>query len=444
MLEKSNTKMIYNTLIVFGLMILAMIVVQFNYVFADSENVFYIADLKNGDIIPFDAILYTGQDYHFYSRNTGYLPSMSLAYADNGSGYRYMTLQNNSRYQVLTAKDVYKDYLNDYDIDEFVAWEVDVDENKITLYPVRKVDMDFTMPSKDNEYLIDTEFYEDRGSVSDYSWYKYIDIKNPKMSSKIQWKKNDIEEYYVIDEGIYENGDTAVLTFTFDAKKGDKVIFDARVWTGYNIKYVNDFEVMFNGQPVEVPYGRECYNNWSCIQDYSLYETHILKVKSTGKQTLTFTYKVDKFNKESIKSMTNYWGSESDQEKLYAYVKNVRLLTPLNEGEKLNTNYLDNNDDVIYIATYDDRDIIVSKPIKYLVENNTEDKAACYECDGELVWTNKPSSSCKKSNSITTQGMCVSNPKTGISKYFIISMIVISFMVLGFVLYRRYNRFERI
>ncbi len=72
------------------------------------------------------------------------------------------------------------------------------------------------------------------------------------------------------------------------------------------------------------------------------------------------------------------------------------------------------------------------------------DTSACYECDGELVWTDKPSKSCKKDELITSKGMCVNNPKTGIRKYVVISLIVALSMVLGYVLYRRYNRFGRI
>ncbi len=72
------------------------------------------------------------------------------------------------------------------------------------------------------------------------------------------------------------------------------------------------------------------------------------------------------------------------------------------------------------------------------------DISACYECDGELVWTDKPGKSCKKDETITNKGMCVNNPKTGVRSFIIISLIVALLMSLGYVLYRRYNRFGRI
>ncbi len=71
-------------------------------------------------------------------------------------------------------------------------------------------------------------------------------------------------------------------------------------------------------------------------------------------------------------------------------------------------------------------------------------ESACYECDGELVWTDNPAASCKKNDSITTKGMCINNPKTGLRKVVIVLAIVLLSMVLGYTLYRRYNRFERV
>lgn len=79
-----------------------------------------------------------------------------------------------------------------------------------------------------------------------------------------------------------------------------------------------------------------------------------------------------------------------------------------------------------------------------IIETGNITISACYICDDELVWTDKPGSSCKLNSDIKTQGMCVNNPKTGIRKIVIISLIVASIMVLGYVLYRRHNRFENV
>lgn len=68
----------------------------------------------------------------------------------------------------------------------------------------------------------------------------------------------------------------------------------------------------------------------------------------------------------------------------------------------------------------------------------------CYECDDELIWTNDPKDNCKLNDDIKSQGMCVNNPKTGITKTILIILIVASFAILGVVLYNRRNRFSKI
>lgn len=86
---------------------------------------------------------------------------------------------------------------------------------------------------------------------------------------------------------------------------------------------------------------------------------------------------------------------------------------------------------------------LITIPLE-VIETGSTTISACYICDDELVWTDKPGSSCKLNSDIKTQGMCINNPKTGIRKIVIISLIVALVMVLGYVLYRRHNRFENV
>ena len=383
-----SIKMIAKVCFVFVLVLLFVGIMKGNLTYANLDNVYYLEDLRVGDFIPYGSTILTTIDYHGYSGSYyiaengekkysgGYINNAHLYYQNFMQGCNYDkeylgscftidTIMNNSSYDLKTFSDVV--HSSSSAEDEYIGWVVyKTYSSTVYLEPVSDYSKINNTPSLDNSYMIDTYFVDSDESLIENSWYRVTEINDYNIDNDFWIKDNNLFRFR--NTGIYDTNTSYVLSFKFDAEEGDIVSFDIRGGLGYLVRKsigVDEFIIEFNGNVVSDPLGISCNfystDTASCHQKNDLYVTTRLSVTDSGEQTLTFTY------------INN--GQVYDSSKIslytYGYVKNLRVLSLLNEGKQLDTTLVKDGD-VLYYMSVGDGIYILDQYLTYTSLSNED------------------------------------------------------------------------
>lgn len=445
-----NRKVMINVLLSFALVVIIMCVVQFQYVFAEDGEIVYVEDLKENILVKPGDILYVYQDYHRNASGTYYEDGIVIDYEKNKTNtnssqsreHKRFILEPNTYHKIKTYDEVFS---SEFDYSSWIVNIMDFfwEAPSISLVPTyMEKNTKINVPSKENSYTLDN-------SSNNENNYYLIQTLNSNVIKNEGWGKSPRGEYYFQNYGTMKMGEKVTLEFEFEADKGQFLYFDYRSFLGssghpvYN-KYIaklNDQEISITGcKHFEQGknYRGEDYIYCSDLEDFT-YKPNLVKIKESGKQKLVIEYEV--LSESNVTNRLSYTYN-------YGYIRNVSLLTHVNSGKKLDTKDLTEGDKLVYIEFDDDGGITpISDTFVYESGNvviEPEKDYGCYTCGDEPIWTNDPKDNCKLNDDIKSQGMCVNNPKTGITKTILIILIVASFAILGVVLYNRRNRFSKI
>ncbi len=359
-------------------LLFALVITLRTATYADNvDNIYVIDDLVVGDFIPNDAVLIT---YGNHSNGSGsiedyarvrFIPDSSdTEYFLEGYNYRYDLIyyetayfsdnrysdfiapyrnytQQNSYFKLssdLCSNDLkgacevykfgvgtqfslpkYKEMFSDL---EFKGWIVDdVFLGSIYLRPAGTLACNHVVPSIDNSY--------DSGIKDGVSWYKESDIVSHEFNGDY-WTYDD-RTYELIFSDDFSNDDlvNSSVTFNFDANKGDFVSYYFRISTsGYDWTY--DYPHTHNNGP------------WNVYLDDVLvgtYETDTGKnekyeVQSDGEHTLKIVYERS--------SGSNFFGYYSK-----IRINDVKILSPVSDGGKLDVSNLEEGDKLSYSVNCD-------------------------------------------------------------------------------------------
>lgn len=247
-MEKQNVhlKIIVEVCLVFCLLAFALLLLRSNFTYANSNQVYYLEDLKEGDYLPYGSVILTTEDYHGYSGafydydgvhySEGYINYARVSYyQDEFCFFNYSYLSCKGKY----AGD-YIDIHSSYSIKEFsslfeeedsyVGWVVkEVYGSTVSLLPVSDYSKINRTPALDNSYTIDTYFVNTESGLVANSWYLIRDIDAYEIEGEDFWTKEE-NVFHFRNTGTYPVGETYTLSFTFSAEAGNIVTFDTRSW----------------------------------------------------------------------------------------------------------------------------------------------------------------------------------------------------------------------
>lgn len=302
-------------IIVLGL----VVIVNTSKVFAKEENVKYITELQVGDFIPANSVLLTDKTcvdiYHSESS-----ARLVLSNIYGGSYDKIISLENNSSVVV-------GDYSSTFGTEEnYAGWVVSsiIGNNgvKYTLKPVNTGNQLIQAPTSENDYSLN---YQCSSGDGNYLWYRYKTIDDYAITppGRTVWTANN-GVYEVLDNCAESGIHDAKLTFHFNAEKGDVVEFEFRG--------NHEPSVYFNGTSFDGISQWFYHSQWG---NYLNFRTFTFEVRESGTQELTFVYnRVDALDRDKC----------LDQ----VVIRNVRLLTKINDGNKLDTSNLNVGDNVYY------------------------------------------------------------------------------------------------
>lgn len=433
-----NQKSMLRTLLSFIIFLLLMCLLQYKYVFAEESKIYYVEDLVNGTILKPGDMLYVYQDYHHDSSGTGYYQNdiniyYTKAEEDREGQYDYGTsvkIDSKKYFTIPSYNDVFK--LNS----DYSTWILTIDNYYIRLNPSNEKTLpDRELPNKDNSYMLENQLNNFRNN-----YYLLTTIKNDAIKND-GWSISPRGEYYFNNYNRLSLDSKLTLEFEFEAEKGQFLYFDYRSFLGGegNPKH-NIYTAKLNDIEIDITdisrFYTSSYNGNEYYGYYAFPYRHMLvPIKTSGKQKFVIEYQVIDEN-----NSRDYYDYN------YGYIRNVSLLTYINSGYKLDTSKLNDGDTIVYLENDEYGSISLISDSFTFEEDKVEEKneARCYTCDAELIWTDNPNSGCTIRDDITSQGMCVSNPKTGVTSALLITLIVVSAAILGIVVYNRMNRFSKI
>ncbi|MGN1372352.1 MAG: hypothetical protein ACI4XM_08790 [Candidatus Coprovivens sp.] len=365
-----SIKMIAKVCFVFVLVLLFVGIMKGNLTYANLDNVYYYEDLHVGDFIPYGSTILTTVDYHGYCGNTYYNDGSSVEYTDGYLNYVYIAykytnlsydkeflLLNNSSHEVKTVYDFVSSYNPDFN-DKYIGWVVyKIKAPYVYLEAVTDYSKINSTPSLDNAYTIDTSFVDSDGSLSKNSWYRITDINDYEINNNFWVKENDLFRFR--NTGIYASGTSYALSFKFDAKAGDIISFDTRAGLGWRSS-TDSYVIKLNGVTIPDPIGVDT-STPNVSQTNDLYVTTRLSVIDSGEQTLNFIY----YNNGQVYEPNNYLLYT------YGYVKNLFVMSLLNEGEQLDTSLVDDGDKIYYVSE-SDSGIILDQHLTYISPSSNE------------------------------------------------------------------------
>lgn len=291
------------------------------------EDVYYFDELKVGDFLPNGSTVISNVDYH--EKSMHYSDVVYLRY------YSYLGDLENLEYsgaQVLRdfpistkSRDVVRTYQEIYETENFsfAGWiVVGVKNNEVYLEPADEGADIITKPSDSNDYLLEATCID--GTDASHLWYKYEDITQyqiDKGASAWQWNNGEISFRTF---NTIRSGYTTKITFTFQANQDSVLYFESRAFANpldaeYHSTTADQFKMVLDGTEVE-------------IDNHDFYRKNYYELLSDGEHTLEFVF------------------TRGKSAFAYAYFKNLRILTYLGDGEKLDTTLLNNNDKIYYEA----------------------------------------------------------------------------------------------
>ncbi len=301
-----------------------------------TAAVYRVDDLKEGMFLENDSILYLYNDYineygiYKDSVDIIFLPDVSdkenfeeyFVYKESNEDFIYgtkkMSLNADSSIKIKSYKDVFG-----VEIDDLNGWlvkKIDAIGNKnsnieIVLEPYN---LYFKEPSSSNAYTICKDCIGD----GDYSWYKVQDITESNLTqsfntSNILSYSNNTWMFSSLENLIKEE---SFIIFKFDADEGDIISFDSKINLGFEDKFWGNIFYEIDGERKN-------------LDKSILFMNNKIKISNSGNHTLKF-------------GITNYNDNFTDE--IYAYFKNIRVLTLVNDSNALNEARLSGGEKILY------------------------------------------------------------------------------------------------
>jgi len=300
-----------------------VVVMNTSKVFAQEDNVMYVSELQVGDYIPAGTVLLTEKTYvDMYSKKT--TAELWLG------GDKFIELENN---ESTILEDAATLLGMDDNYEGWVVTNVGFDYYDLSPANSDRSSQLLQIPGEENGYSVEYQcpprYSGDIYNTSDYTWYKYKSITNPSITSTpagiTGWIVSD-GNYEVMDSEKTGNLSETKLSFEFTAEKDDIVAFEVR---GNRVPIVQ-----INGVAQTI-------SEFSSLK----YNTVKLRVVESGNQKLDIIY----HRKE------NYtWGSSIEGETYgHVIVRNINLLTTVNEGNQLDITKVSSGDNICYECSCD-------------------------------------------------------------------------------------------
>ena len=314
---KRTKKLMISVFSTFIIMLGIIAISNTELIFAKEDNIFYLDDLKEGDFIPNGATLVGVNSFHNSRIYEEIIVRFCPTQEDKNNGIydEKVVIETNNLY---TAKK-YKEYFEaSTNTSEYDGWTV-MYTNPDTIYlkPAEKY-----TKIEVKKYKINASCSDD--SIPKTTWYKEKEIPAPTLISLNDslWKiENNIYSYNYNTIYLDQNM-TSQLKFNFTAQKNDYFVFDIKL-------LYRATPYIFNGVNGHLPY-----------QNYSEgYKTHKISIDKAGE------------NEFIIDELTNYdyyYNGRYRYELDVFYLKNYKLLTPINEGNNLDITKVEVGDTVYY------------------------------------------------------------------------------------------------
>lgn len=302
----------------------------------NAATIYRVDDLKEGVFIEDNSKIHMYEDYSNeygnYKNNVSiiFLPDVKdeknfdkyfvfkLKDEDFIYGTKNVLLKSNSSMEIGSYKEIFG-----VEIKNFNGWIVkNIDavgkedsDIEIVLEPYYYDEED---ASKINAYTICEDCI---GSFGEYSWYKYTSLTDANLSKSFNTNKvlNYENNVWAFNSLENLNKEETYITFEFNANKGDIVSFDSKIGLGVDNHYFGNIYYELDGEQ-------------HYLEQSVFYNNNRLKIKKSGKHSLKFVVKNgDKINKN-----------------IYAYFKNLKVLTLINEDQSLAEGKLSGNEKIMY------------------------------------------------------------------------------------------------
>lgn len=327
---------------------------------AFNGEIIYIEDLKEGDFIEAGAVLSLTENYHFVSAGLDYV---SVCFSeDDGdtcfwgpSGSRFIS----SDMIVPSYYDIFNNDDNNYNgwtykkiVDDYYFY--------ILLVPSNDMSEINESPTFENEYEFEAKCMS--GDKVTYAWYKSKEITNYSVSSNtdenIKLEYND--DVFLLDRTLVNEDNEIVITFEFEASKGDIVSFESRGTSSMNGE--RPYKLDESASKVVYLNGIKVLE----LEDYLLFKNSEIVITDSGKQQLQFV----------LEDLSNYYYG------LTFYIKNLHVSSLINADSKLDSTKVSLGDKLYYSATCSDG-YVLSGNISYDKEIVAEKKNDDENIDGK-------------------------------------------------------------
>lgn len=319
--------------ILFFVIVMCVITIKVN-----ATNVYRVDDLKEGVFLYNNSKL---QMYEDYSNEYGnYKNSISVIFLPDSKdeknfkkyfvfelkdedfiyGTKKVLLKNNSSMTIDSYKDIFGVELEN--VNGWIIKNIDTvgkedSDIEIVLEPYF---YDVEDAGKLNAYTICEDCV---GNFGEYSWYKYTSLTEKHLSKSFNTNKvlNYENNVWAFNSLENLNKEETYITFEFEANKGDIISFDSKVGLGVEGYNFGNFYYELDGE--------QYYLNNS-----TFYKNNRVEIKKSGTHNLKFVVK----------------SSDELNENVYAYFKNIRVLTLINEEQSLAEGKLSGNEKIMYEA----------------------------------------------------------------------------------------------
>lgn len=317
--------------ILFFVIVMCVITIKVN-----ATNVYRVDDLKEGVFLYNNSKL---QMYEDYSNEYGnYKNSISVIFLPDSKdeknfkkyfvfelkdedfiyGTKKVLLKNNSSMTIDSYKDIFGVELEN--VNGWIIKNIDTvgkedSDIEIVLEPYF---YDVEDAGKLNAYTICEDCV---GNFGEYSWYKYTSLTEKHLSKSFNTNKvlNYENNVWAFNSLENLNKEETYITFEFEANKGDIISFDSKVGLGVEGYNFGNFYYELDGE--------QYYLNNS-----TFYKNNRVEIKKSGTHNLKFVVK----------------SSDELSENVYAYFKNIRVLTLINEEQSLAEGKLSGNEKILY------------------------------------------------------------------------------------------------
>ncbi|MGN1372348.1 MAG: hypothetical protein ACI4XM_08770 [Candidatus Coprovivens sp.] len=326
----NSKKIIVTSLIVFLLSVFLVSIINKTYS-VESQNVVYVEDLKVGDFVPFGTKLIIRDNYHCYSSaEHGLLcNNVYLIFFDNTLDVKYSHFVSGVKEEYLVGS--YYDYFAEES--DVVGWVFNGFSfntfDSLSFIPVSSYSDISKKPEISNDYLISAECVS-TNNIS-YSWYFVKNINDYSIYSydnTLIKNINDNNLFFEEELSSEDETDDLIISYDIDASKGDIIDFESRG----GFKYCNLDE--------------RCRGSVFDLIDFdkSIYESSLYIDNS-----IVLDKDLDVLSFRLVGS--------------YGYIRNLKVLTFINEGNQLDLSKVSKGDVVLSKITCGDSYQISSVPL---------------------------------------------------------------------------------